>query len=101
PRVRPRTRPSPLRRPPELGKILAIIGKDICMSVKIGTGFGVLPFGAAGPEALWRYVDACEAGDVDSIWLSERIFGPPALIEPVVGVAMMAARTHKLKFGFN
>jgi probable F420-dependent oxidoreductase len=71
------------------------------MSVKIGTGFGVLPFGAAGPEALWRYVDACEAADIDSIWLSERIFGPPALIEPVVGVAMMAARTRKLKFGFN
>lgn len=71
------------------------------MSVKIGTGFGNWPFGEAGPEALWRYVEACESGDVDSIWLSERIFGPPLFLEPVVGVAMMAARTQRLKFGFN
>lgn len=71
------------------------------MSVKIGTGFGNWPFGEAGPEALWRYVDACEARDIDSIWLSERTFGPPPFLEPVVAVSMMAARTKRLKFGFN
>lgn len=71
------------------------------MKVRIGTGFGAWPFGDAGPEALWRYLDDCEEGDVDSIWLSERIFGPAQFLEPVVGVAMMAARTEKLKYGFN
>lgn len=71
------------------------------MHVKIGTGFGAWPFGQAGPEALWRYLETCENGDVDSIWLSERVFGPARFLEPVVGVAMMAARTEKLKFGFN
>lgn len=71
------------------------------MKVRIGTGFGVWPFGNEGPSALWRYLDDCEEGDVDSIWLSERIFGPAQFLEPVVGVAMMAARTKKLKYGFN
>ena len=71
------------------------------MSIKIGTGFGAWPFGEAGPAALWRYLEACELGDVDSIWLSERLFGPPPFLEPVTGVAMMAARTEHLKFGFN
>lgn len=71
------------------------------MSVKIGTGIGAWPFGESGPEALWRYVDACESLDLDSIWLSERLFGPPPFLETVVATAMMAARTTRLKFGFN
>lgn len=71
------------------------------MGVVIGTGLGVWNFGEEGPAQFWRYVDRCEELGIDSIWLSERIFGPARLVEPVVAVAMMAARSKALKFGFN
>ena len=43
------------------------------MSIRIGVGFGGWPFPKADPQMLWDYVDAAEALDVDSIWLSDRI----------------------------
>ena len=69
------------------------------MSVKIGTGFGAWPFGSAGPEALWSYLDACETGDVDSIWLSDRLSSPAPVPEVMTTLAAIGARTTRLKFG--
>ncbi len=69
------------------------------MSIKIGIGFGGWPFPDDDPEHLWRYVDACEALDIDSIWLSDRIVSPQMNMEAVVALSFAAARTTNLKFG--
>jgi probable F420-dependent oxidoreductase len=69
------------------------------MSVRIGLSFGGYPFQDA--EGFWRWVDLCEAGDVDSLWLSERLVSKQPLLEPVTALAAMAGRTSRLKFGTN
>jgi len=69
------------------------------MAIRIGIGFGGWPFATDDPEHLWRYVDACEALNVDSLWLSDRIVSARLNVEPIVTLAFVAARTKKLKFG--
>ena len=69
------------------------------MAIRIGIGFGGWPFPREEPELLWDYVDAAEALDVDSIWLSDRVVSSVLGLEPVVALSFMAARTTKLKFG--
>ena len=69
------------------------------MSIRIGVGFGGWPFPDEDPGALWEYVDAAEALDIDSIWLSDRIVSPALNMEPLVALSFMAARTRRLKFG--
>ncbi|MPZ50781.1 MAG: LLM class flavin-dependent oxidoreductase [Dehalococcoidia bacterium] len=69
------------------------------MSVRIGLGFSGFPF--SGPEALWRWVDACEASTIDSLWLSERLVSAQPALEPFSALAAIAGRTRRLKFGVN
>ncbi|MCH8063717.1 MAG: LLM class flavin-dependent oxidoreductase [Chloroflexi bacterium] len=69
------------------------------MSVRIGIGFGGWPFPDADPQHLWRYVDACEELDVDSLWLSDRIVSSTLNMEPIVALSFIAGRTEKLKVG--
>ena len=69
------------------------------MSTRIGLGFGAFPF--SGPEAFWRWVDACEATQIDSLWLSERLAGKQAFLEPLTALAAISGRTRRLKFGMN
>jgi probable F420-dependent oxidoreductase len=69
------------------------------MAVRIGVGFGGWPFPRRDPALLWEYVDAAEALDIDSIWLSDRVVSSSMNMEPVVALAFIAARTTKLKFG--
>jgi probable F420-dependent oxidoreductase len=69
------------------------------MAIRIGVGFGGWPFPAFDPEHLWRYVDACEALDVDSLWLSDRVVSALLNVEPIVALSFVAARTKKLKVG--
>ncbi len=69
------------------------------MANRIGVGFGGWPFPSSDPRMLWEYVDAAEALDVDSIWLSDRIVSSVTSMEPVVALSFIAARTTKLKFG--
>ena len=69
------------------------------MAIRIGIGFGGWPFPDDDPEHLWRYVDACEKLDVDSLWLSDRIVSSQLNVEPLVALSFVAARTRKLKFG--
>ncbi len=63
------------------------------VKVRIGIGLGA----AAGPGGYAAVVDRLEAARVDSLWLSEMVFGP--LVEPVVGMAHALSRTQRLKVG--
>jgi hypothetical protein len=57
------------------------------MGIRIGIGFGGWPFPDSDPEHLWRYVDTCEALDVDSLWLSDRIVSSRLNVEPIVALS--------------
>ena len=61
------------------------------MKVRIGIALGGAPagFGAA--------VDQLEASGIDSLWLSEMVYGP--LVEPFIGMAYALSRTARLKVG--
>lgn len=63
------------------------------LKVRIGIGIGTLQPdpGFAG------VIDLLEANGVDSVWLSERVHAPA--VDPWVGLAFAAARTHRLKLG--
>ena len=69
------------------------------MSTRIGLGFAAFPF--SGPDAFWRWVDACEDSPVDSVWLSERMVSPQPFLEPLSTLSAVAGRTRRLKFGMN
>ena len=66
------------------------------MKIRIGFGLGT---GASNPSAFGALVDGLERHGFDSLWLSERVTG--AGIDPVVGLAVAAGRTQKLKLGFS
>src|SRR6202035_1206757 len=63
------------------------------MKIRIGVSLGP----AAVPEGFAAALDLLETSGVDSLWLSEMVFGP--LIEPFAGMAYALARTRKLKVG--
>jgi len=65
------------------------------MKVRIGFGLGTRSALDAGPFA--ELVDGLEGLGFDSLWLSERITGPAP--DPLVGLAVAAGRTRKLKLG--
>ena len=69
------------------------------MAIRIGVGFGGWPFPRQDPGLLWEYVDAAEALDVDSIWLSDRVVSSVVSMEPLIALSFIAARTTRLKFG--
>ena len=69
------------------------------MVIRIGVGFGGWPFPEKTPDMLWDYVDAAEALDIDSIWLSDRVVSAELNMEPMIALSFIAARTTKLKFG--
>jgi probable F420-dependent oxidoreductase len=63
------------------------------MKIRIGVSLGP----AAGPEGFAAAVDELEARGVDSLWLSEMVFG--SLVEPFTGMAYALSRTANLKVG--
>jgi probable F420-dependent oxidoreductase len=63
------------------------------MKVRIGIGLGP----AGGPGGFADAVDRLEEAGVDSLWLSEVVFGP--LVEPFIGMAHAVSRTTRLKVG--
>ena len=71
----------------------AVHGRMGTVKVRIGIGLG----GAAGPDEFAAAVDRVEETGVDSLWLSEVVFGP--LVEPFVGMTHALARTARLKVG--
>ena len=66
---------------------------------RIGVMPGPWPAGGDGVDLLWRLIDQCERSDVDSLWFSERLSSPLAVLEPITTMAAVAARTRRLKFG--
>ena len=50
--------------------------------VRIGIGLGAWPFGPITPASVLDFIDRCEALDIDSIWLSDRIAGRDDIMEP-------------------
>jgi probable F420-dependent oxidoreductase len=63
------------------------------MKVRIGISLGP----AATAEHLGQSVGLLESAGVDSLWLSEVVYG--SLVEPFIGMAYSLARTSKLKVG--
>ena len=67
--------------------------------VRIGIGLGAWPFGPITPASVLDFIDRCEALDIDSLWLSDRIAGRDDIMEPVTFMAFMASRLRNMMFG--
>src|SRR6201996_1376443 len=65
------------------------------MSLKVRIGIALGPW--AGADRYSASVDRLEEMGVDSLWISELVFGP--LVEPFLGMAHALARTSRLKVG--
>ena len=65
--------------------------------MKIRIGFGLGTRTALDAEPFAELVDGLEQLGFDSLWLSERITGPAP--DPLIGLAVAAGRTRKLKLG--
>jgi len=65
------------------------------VKVRIGVGLGVA--GLRDDDGFGDFVDALEGHGFDSLWLSERVGGDAP--DPVVGLAVAAGRTRRLKLG--
>jgi probable F420-dependent oxidoreductase len=63
------------------------------MKVRIGISLGP----AATPEGLAAALPQLEAAGIDSLWLSEVVYGD--MVEPIVGMTYALARTSRLKVG--
>lgn len=68
------------------------------MKIRIGYGLGT-GASAGGGEGFTSLVDGLEANRFDSLWLSERVTG--GAVDPIVGLAVAAGRTRRLKLGFS
>ena len=68
------------------------------MSVRIGISGAAVP-ARQGRQALFQYLETLEAQGWDSLWFSDRIVGAPWVPDPLVAMAVVAARTEKLRFG--
>jgi probable F420-dependent oxidoreductase len=66
---------------------------------RVGVMPGPWTTGEDGVELFWKFVDLCEATDIDSVWFSERLSSPQPVLEPMTTMAAVAARTRRLKFG--
>jgi len=66
---------------------------DRGVKVRIGISLGT----AGGPGRFGAAVDHLEATGIDSLWLSEMVYG--TLVEPFVGMAYALSRTEHLKVG--
>ncbi len=67
------------------------------MKVRIGYGLGTTTSFSA--DRFADLVDGLERHGFDSLWLSERVTGP--MPDPVVGLAVAAGRTSRIKLGFS
>jgi probable F420-dependent oxidoreductase len=63
------------------------------MKIRIGISLGP----AATPDGLASAVGMLEAARIDSLWLSEVVYG--AIVEPLVGMGYALATTKRLKVG--
>ena len=71
------------------------------MSRTIAVGLGLQEFPFDSAAGYWRWVDACEAGGVDSLWQTDRIVSREPILECMVAMGALAGRTRRIKFGMN
>ena len=69
------------------------------MSIRVGLNLVTFPF--SGPKHFWRWVEACEEGDIDSIWQTDRLVSEEPFLEAMSAMAAIAGATEHLKFGMN
>jgi probable F420-dependent oxidoreductase len=69
------------------------------MSESIGVGIAGFPFETSSD--FFKWVELCEAGDVDSIWTSDRLVSEAMNLEPLALMAVLAGATDRLQFGMN
>jgi probable F420-dependent oxidoreductase len=73
------------------------------LKILLSVGLGPWAFGKGGAEAFWRFVDRAEECQIDSLWLSDRPVSPIGatnfVLDPLIALAGVAARTRKLKLG--
>jgi probable F420-dependent oxidoreductase len=67
--------------------------------VKVRIGYGLGTRASSDAVRFAALVDGLEAHRFDSLWLSERVTGDCP--DPVVGLAVAAGRTTRLKLGFS
>src|SRR5579863_8368482 len=62
--------------------------------------FAVAPAAGLGDgEQLFAFAETVEAAGFDGVWLSDLPVGPA--VDPLIGLAMIAARTRTLRLGAN
>ena len=66
--------------------------------IKIGIGFGGR-LGLPSPETLCAFAERAEDLGIDSIWLSDRIAGKEPHLDIACVMALIAARTTRIKMG--
>jgi probable F420-dependent oxidoreductase len=66
---------------------------------RVGLGIAATPF--ADPRTFWRWVDLCEASDVDSLWQTDRIVSREPYLEALSTMAAVAGATSRMRFGMN
>jgi probable F420-dependent oxidoreductase len=71
------------------------------MPKNVAIGLGLMEFPFDGVAALWRWVDLCEAGGIDSLWQTDRMVSREPILECMSVMAALAGRTRRLKFGVN
>ncbi|HUZ76948.1 MAG TPA: LLM class flavin-dependent oxidoreductase [Chloroflexota bacterium] len=67
------------------------------MKVRVGLQLGGASSPADSGQRFWSVIDRCEALDVDSVWLSERMSG--RLPDTMAAMAAIVGRTRNLKVG--
>jgi len=69
------------------------------VKVRIGIALGQWASTDVGIEEILDLVDRCEALDVDSLWVSDRLVSTAFSPEPVSFLSFVAGRLRKMKFG--
>ena len=69
------------------------------MKIRIGVQLGQWPSREIHPDAVLDLIDYCEALDVDSVWVSDRLVTSALTLEPITFLCYIAGRLRKMKFG--
>jgi alkanesulfonate monooxygenase SsuD/methylene tetrahydromethanopterin reductase-like flavin-dependent oxidoreductase (luciferase family) len=69
------------------------------MKVRVGISAGTHRFPSS--SEFWRWVEACEASSIDSLWCSDRLISRVDTLEPMSLMAALAGATRRLQFGMN
>ena len=69
------------------------------MTTRIGLGMATQPF--SGPKEFFRWAGLCDAGEVDSLWQTDRLISRQPYLEAMATMAALAGATRRLRFGMN